>query len=219
MTLRSCQGVVGGAVQRVARTLRLRGGILVLGAMALSACAPARSYLKPSEVQKLSRQSGWKHRIEVFPDADHVVVFPSADRRVRVSDDAEYVDRARNEVYVLRVRKDYPGRIIGTGRENGKAWLWVSYSPECKRRSCAFGYVESEQGRFSLAQLPKAQGYLPATVYRGELEEESRMELSRLLSFDEPHQIWYWQGDGQITSVDLQVDRVPHPEPRAEASR
>lgn len=193
--------------------------MLLACATALNACASSRSYLKPSEVAMMSRQKGWKHQIKVYPDAEHLVVFPSGDRRLRVRDDDKFIERHRDQVYVMRVRKDFPGTIVDALTIRGKLWLWVSYSSACRRRSCAFGFVESERGRFSLAHVPRAHGYLPATVYRGDLEDETRMELSRLLSFDEANEIWYWRGEDSVASVDLQVDRDARPVPRSEARR
>lgn len=194
--------------RRRLRLAQLQMVFTLLCATMLSACASYRSYLKPDEVANMSRQKGWESQVKVYPDAEYLVVFPSADRRLRVADDDAYVDRNRNQLYVIRVRKNFPGTIVESKTVHGKRWLWVSYSESCARRSCAFGFVESERGRFSLAQVPRADGYLPATVYRGEFEEETRMQLSRLLSFDEANEIWYWQGEDSVASVDLQVDQA-----------
>lgn len=145
-------------------------------------------------------------RLRVYPDAQHVVVFPSD--KYASSPNAGPRDAA--ELYVIEVKPDVPGRVVASGVEGGKLWLWVTYSETCAERACAYGYVASERGRFSLAKLPRAQGYLPATVFREELENDKRMSLTRRNSLDEAHEIWYLPADHGVRSVDLQIDAHQH---------
>lgn len=154
----------------------------------------------------ISQERDWKNRLRVYPDAEHIVVFPS---KVSPARSQKPELRSADELYIIKVEADVPGVVVASGVEGGKLWLWVSYSQACKQRNCAYGYVASERGRFSLAKLPRARGYLPATVFRDELENERRMTLTRLMSLDEAHEIWYLAGEQGVRTVDLQIEAQP----------
>lgn len=159
----------------------------------------------------IAQKSDWKDRLRVYPDAQHVVVFPSKHTKSNSARAQSSSVRSADELYVIKVQADVPGIVVASGVEGGKLWLWVSYSPGCVERDCAYGYVASERGRFSLAKLPRASGYLPATVFREELENDKRMTLTRLMSLDEAHEIWYLAADQGVRTVDLQIVDQPHP--------
>ncbi|HFE44525.1 MAG TPA: hypothetical protein ENJ18_03380 [Nannocystis exedens] len=94
--------------------------------------------------------------------------------------------------------------------------LWVTFEPECRDPSCAFGFVLTEYDRYSLVILPKIEMREDPIAYRrtrpprnNKKEHRNRLRLQRQRSLAEINPVLAVsrRGGRRVLSIDLQFPK------------
>ena len=150
-----------------------------LGLVLLCACAP-RHALLGSHVEALARED---------PSLETIRVYPTS-RLVRV-------EGSRRQI----LARGTPGKIVAQTVSNGASAVWVTFDPNCDEAECAFGFVESEDGRYRLFRPPNGEG----DVYLRRQATRHRMEQGHLRAPSDANEV-YHLGD---RSVGLELKGEP----------
>ncbi len=182
---------------------------LLIGA--LLAVAPAcanREFLNGGVLADVQRRDPQFAKLRVYPSVDFVAVYGrSVSDDVSVSGQAGTVDEAfRGERIETPVRRGRPGAIVASEVRDGAPVLWVSFDAACGTADCAFGFVQSDDSRFRLFQVPAFAGYSRATVYRKRVAPRKAMQPTALYSSNSSTSV-YFTMRGATLSVALEVKK------------
>ncbi len=74
-------------------------------------------------------------------------------------------DSRKGRLRVL-IGRNAVGLIVGEDLRNGARRLWVAFDRSCREPSCALGFVQTEDGRYRLVDIPERPEYEKSSVYR-----------------------------------------------------
>lgn len=108
---------------------------------------------------------------------EQVRVYPS-DRMVTVYEQSPGADEADPTQQMLKVvvGRDTAGAIVGEDDRDGRRRLWITFDPTCREAECAFGFVESDDGGYVLADAPSREGFEAPVTYVGSTSERNRLD-------------------------------------------
>lgn len=112
--------------------------------------------------------------------------------------------RRRNKVILGR---NTAGAIVGESKLNGQRLLHVTFGRQCADPSCAYGFVQLEDARYVLVQVPEREGYAPAKVYRSLVMKRHRMKPGHVRSLAEANRVYKLQRRRRALVVFLEVKR------------
>lgn len=101
------------------------------------------------------------------------------------------IDR-RNEKDRRKVKlgRNDSGVVVHTELLNGQRLLWVTFDARCEDKGCAFGFVQTEDGRYRLVHLPERDGYAMPYVFRSCTIKRQKMALERLASLSDANAVY-----------------------------
>ena len=101
------------------------------------------------------------------------------------------------------------GLILDIDELNGKPLLFVTFDPLCKVRECAYQFVETEDQRYRLVELPTREGYNTERVYRALVWKKRKLEKGKLASLAEANEVYLVKkNNGKILTMVLEVKKV-----------
>jgi len=168
----------------------VRGSLTALffAACTLLPGCTARYILGPSNLQS-ARDSGAFNQLGVYVSHRTIAVWErdeGASKRVgREIDDRSMEGRLRQPI-----GRNDAGLIVGEDLRNGAWRLWISFDPGCGTVECAYGFVQTEDGRFRLVDLPEREAYDTKTVYRSLLMDRHEMKQGKLRALSDANAVF-----------------------------
>lgn len=105
--------------------------------------------------------------------------------------------------------RNTPGLILDIDELNGKPLLFVTFDASCKTRECAYQFVETEDQRYRLVELPTREGYDTERVYRALIWKKRKLEKGKLKSLAEANEVYLVKkNNGKILTMKLEVKKV-----------
>lgn len=88
------------------------------------------------------------------------------------------------------IRRNDVGLIVDHDHVNGAHRLWVSFSPSCREIACAYGFVQTEDGRYRLATLPEREDFESVKVYRTWEMDRQELKLGKIRSVSDANPVY-----------------------------
>ncbi len=82
------------------------------------------------------------------------------------------------------------GLIVSEDLRNGARRLWVTFSRTCREVECAYGFVQTEDGRYRLVDLPERQDYEKSSVYRSCVIKRHQLKLGKLRALSDANAVY-----------------------------
>ncbi len=102
----------------------------------------------------------------------------------------EIENRTEDDVYEVRIDRNDVGLIVDHDLRNGRNRLWVSFEPTCREIDCAYGFVQTEDGRFRLVDLPERDDYEELKVYRTWVRDRYELKPGKLKSLSDANAVY-----------------------------
>jgi hypothetical protein len=193
---------------------------LVIGG-ALCGCAQ-RFALTPGELERVQTEAGVQP-LRVYTSKKLLNFYPYSSVSKSFKVEREIQEQALGQVERFVVTKDTSGLILKIGELNGAVALWVTFEPECQKPECAYLFVQTDDKRYRLHQVPPREGFGEPINYRGgkrkacaEARNASKKSCKRrklrpgkLASLAEANDVLLWKrNNGKILTVELQVKKI-----------
>lgn len=170
--------------------------------LSMSACA-ARYQLADADIIH-ARDQGGIEKLFVYPSNRTIVVYdrptPKRTRIGREIDERSASDRLKKPLTI-----NTPGIIVGEDLVNGARRLYVSFDPSCSQPECAYRFVQTENGRYRLAEVPVRAGYAPPRVYRDCILPRRKMKTGHMRSLTEANEVYRLRRRKRSLTVILEV--------------
>lgn len=98
--------------------------------------------------------------------------------------------RSADDVLDRPIKRNDTGLIIDHDLRNGRNRLWVSFSPRCREIECSYGFVQTEDGRFRLVDLPDRDEYKSKKVYRTFVRDRYELKHGKLKSLSDANAVY-----------------------------
>ena len=208
---------VGAIAARAARMMRaasvrmMRAGawrvaplVAVLLLAAGTGCA-VRLKLTDVDLEE-ARETESLGQLRVYPSNRMISNYDEpALRTVVVSREIRQSSSRRRNKRILG--RNTAGAIVGESKLSGQRLLHVTFDRQCADPTCAYGFVQLEDTRYVLVQVPEREGYAPAKVYRSLVLERHRMKPGHVRSLAEANRVYKLQRRRRALVVFLEVKR------------
>lgn len=183
-------------------------GALLAATFAQAGCAK-RTPLSPKELAKVTTEAGIAP-LRVYTERKLIALYSeeSVDKSFNV--DRKITEESDKVVDKQITTRNTAGLILDVDELNGKPLLFVTFDASCKTRECAYQFVETEDGRYRLAEVPKREGYAedPPT-YRACVWKKRRLGKGKLASLAEANEVYLVKkNNGKILTMTLEVKKV-----------
>lgn len=187
---------------RLGRALGLSLGL----ALAASTGCAARYKLSDADLQQAD-DAGARAELRVYPSNRTISVYDEpALRTVTIS--REIRQRSRRERRKRILSRETSGAIIGEDLLNGQRRLWVTFDRRCATPECAYGFVQGEDARYLLVQVPEREGFAPPRIYRSCRLKRHRLTPGHLRALSEANRVYRLERKRRIPVVFLEVKRA-----------
>ena len=178
---------------------------LATGLLAGSGCA-RRLRLSPAEFERIDTREQAVDALRVYVSKKLVVIYEED------SDDEDYevnknITESSEERRLKRIiGKRTPGLVIDKDERNGAPVLWVTYTNDCKDKTCAYGFAQTEDGMFRLIEVGKRDGYKdPKSFY---VNEKKPLKPGKLKSLAEKNDVLLWKNKrDKLFTIDVVVKK------------
>lgn len=102
----------------------------------------------------------------------------------------EIEDRSRKGRLRRPIGRNATGLIVDEDLHNGARRLWISFSRTCREKDCAYGFVQTEDGRYRLMTLPERDDYDKASVYRGCVIDRHELKPGKLRALSDANAVY-----------------------------
>lgn len=82
------------------------------------------------------------------------------------------------------------GLIVDEDIRNGARRLWISFSRTCRDTKCAYGFVQTEDGRYRLADLPVREDYEKSSVFRSCVLKRQKLKPGKLRALSDANAVY-----------------------------
>jgi hypothetical protein len=189
-----------GRSGHAARFLAAMGLLLAVA----SGCA-VRLKLADVDLEE-ARQTESLGKLRVYPSNRTISNYDEpALRTVVVSREIKQSSRRERNKVILR--RNTSGAIVGESLLNGQKLLHVTFSRQCSEPACAYGFVQLEDARYVLVQVPEREGYAPAKVYRSLVLKRHLMKPGQVRSLSDANRVYKLQRRRRALVVFLEVKR------------
>lgn len=199
----------------MARTIAIIGLLIDVG------CA-RRVNLSLAEFDELRQLDPSQETLRVFPGKKLISSYPE-EQEVR------NVDIKRDKVVVRGAQRpreriigvNTPGKVVAVDELNGMPLLWVTYFADCGAADCAYGFVLTEQKKFSLVAIPGLAGFDDPTSHRGTRTRRNRLRLGKIRSLSELNEVYVVprRRGKKFLSLDLQIHKETYKPTRKSKQR
>ncbi len=189
-----------------------------LAVVGLSGCAK-RLALVPKELEKVQVEAGVQP-LRVYTSKRLVTIYNEA-----VVDEQFQVDRQIRESSAGQrlknvITRNTSGQIIKIEERNGMPLLWVTFDSSCNEASCAFGFVQNEDGLHYLTDAPPLEGYTEPKNYHTCLSKRRNMKLGKMKSLGEANDVMVnKKRNGKLRTIHLEVIKVTDERTRTRTRR
>jgi hypothetical protein len=189
------------------RALALRLSSLVAVVLLLAAGSGCAQRLKLADVDlEEARETESLGRLRVYPSNRMISNYDEpALRTVVVSREIRQSSRRERQKVILR--RNTSGAIVGESLLNGQKLLHVTFDRTCSEPGCAYGFVQLEDARYVLVQVPAREGYAPAKVYRSLVLKRHLMKPGQVRSLSDANRVYKLQRRRRALVVFLEVKR------------
>lgn len=182
-------------------------GALFAGLLPSVGCAK-RTPLSPKELEKVKTEAGVAP-LRVFTERKMISLYNEATVDESFDVNRRITEESDKVVDKQVTTRNTAGLILQIEELNGKPLLYVTFDPSCKTTKCAFQFVETEDGRYRLAELPDREGYNTARVYRALIWKKRKLEKGKLASLAEANEVYLVKkNNGKILTMTLEVKKV-----------
>ncbi len=189
------------------RLLRRTLGVLALtfGLLASPGCA-RRLELSPAEFERIDVREQATEELRVYVSRKLIVVYEELGEGESYEVNKTITEASEERLLKYIIAKNTKGLILEKDERNGAPLLWVAFEASCKDRSCAYGFVQTEDGVFRLTEIPKREGYKqPVAYYK---TEKKQLKFGKLKSLAEKNDVFLWKNKkDKIFTVDLVVKK------------
>lgn len=204
---------------RVWRTLSVFAlSIGLSGVMVGSTGCAKRLTLTPGEFERIEKREQATEDLRVYVGKKLVVIYELGDDAASYEVDKNINTSSEQNILRVIIARSTKGVIIDSEDKNGAPLLWVTFSPKCNDKDCAFGFVQTEDGVFRLTIAPERDGYKsPKPYFRAETRP---MTHGKLKSLAEKNNVFLWKNPrGKIFTTDLIVKKRTDTKRRTETIR
>jgi hypothetical protein len=192
---------------------------MVFGVMlAVGAGCARRQGLTAGELAQLDGRAA-AGDVRVYVSKRLIAEYPELALERTVAVDREIRVRTRERPLREIVGRGTAGQVIGRDQVQGAPRLWVAFAAGCEARDCAYGFVQTEDGRFRLASLPRRAEYHVPAGYRGSVRERRRLQAGRRESLGEANEVLVVRRGERALTVDLEVKKDSRERRRAQVVR
>lgn len=184
--------------------------ILTFGALlAVSAAGCAkRTPLSPKELERVKTEAGVAP-LRVYTERKMIALYNEASVDESFAVNKTITEESDKVVDKQVTTKNTPGLIIDIDELNGKPLLFVTFDSSCTSRECTYKFVETEDGRYRLVELPDREGYDKPRVYRACVWKKRKLSKGKLASLAEANEVYLVKkNNGKILTMVLEVKKV-----------
>lgn len=193
----------------------------MLGMAMLAICAQGcarRQGLTADELAQLDRRAA-ADDVRVYVSKRLIAEYPELAREHTVAVDREIRVRTREQPLLEIVARGTPGQVIARDALHGAPRLWIAFAAGCETSECAYGFVQTEDGRFRLASLPRRAEYRDPVGYRGGVRDRRRLQAGRRESLGEANEVLVVRRGERALTIDLEVKKDSRERRRARVVR
>jgi hypothetical protein len=159
--------------------MRLFGLLVCLN---LCACA-ARYVLSDSELNRAKKEESLT-MLRVYVSNRMITVY-GRDELNQTVIRREVNERRRARLDKRKLGRNKAGGIIEEDLRNGARNLWITWDARCGSKDCAYGFVQTEDGRYRLVELPEREEFSKPVVFRSCTIKRHKMHLEKLRSLSD----------------------------------
>lgn len=176
----------------------------LVGVLTSSGCAK-RIDFTPADLEEVQVKAG-VDPLRVYVSKNMVTTYPRDAGQQHFDVRGRISESSRRDLRIVETSRRTMGQIIEIAQRNGQPLLWVTFDRACRAPECAYGFVQTEDKRFRLMEVPKLSGYSEPTVYYRKERETRRMQKGKLASLAEANEVYLLKKKtGDILTLDLQV--------------
>lgn len=190
---------------------------VVMFAVCAEGCA-RRQGLTAGELAQLDGRSAAAD-VRVYVSKRLIAEYPEVAREQTVAVDREIRVRTRERPLREIVGRGTAGQVIGRDALRGAPRLWVAFAAGCEASECAYGFVQTEDGQFRLASMPRRSEYREPAGYRGGVRARARLRAGRRESLGEANEVLVVRRGERALTVDLEVKKDSRERRRARVVR
>ena len=180
---------------------------LAFGLVAAGGCRK-RLPLTPEELERVQTEAGVQP-LRVYPGKKMISIYPGENKNEQFQVERDIVESSRGEELEKVVTKNTAGLILKIEERNGMPLLWVTFEPSCTTVDCAYGFVQTENGKFRLTSVPDREGFGDPKVYRYAEWKRRRLKPGRMNSLAEANDVLLVKKrNGKILTIVLTVKKV-----------
>jgi len=182
-------------------------GALLAGSLAATGCAK-RTPLSPNDLEKVKTEAGIAP-LRVYTERKMIALYTEAAVGQSFDVDRKITEESDKVVDKQVTTRNTAGLIIDIDELNGKPLLFVTFDASCKTRECAYKFVETEDARYRLVELPEREGYEHPRVYRSCVWKKRKLATGKLASLAEANEVYLVKkNNGKILTMTLEVKKV-----------
>ncbi len=179
-----------------------------IGALVLVSGCRKRLPLTPDELERVQTEAGVQP-LRVYPGKKLLSLYPADNKNEQFEVSRDIVQSSRQDQLKKIVTKDTAGLILKIEERNGAPLLWVTFEPACTKVDCAYGFVQTEDGKYRLSDLPDRDGYTDPKVYRSCIWKKRKLGPGRMKSLNEANDVMLVKkNNGKILTIVLTVKKV-----------
>lgn len=194
--------------------------MLALSAALAGGCA-RRLDLTTDELKRIEDTDQELKTLRVFPKRKLIALY----REDRTDASYDVTKRKITERGAYRPLKKIVGRktagkVVSRTELNGMPVFWIAFDNSCSDTACAFGFVLTELGRWTLFQVPDREKFQPPENYRRNTFKRNRLKLVKQKSLAEANEVFaVTRKRGRVLTVDLQIRKDVYRPTRTDIER
>lgn len=161
--------------------------VALLGCLSLSGCA-AR-YILGDNVLVEAKEKESLDNLRVYVSNRTITVYERKEFDKRVIR-REIEDQSQKKELRRTLTRRKTGGYVGEDLLNGARRIWVSFDRRCRDPDCAYGFVQTEDGRYRLVTLPERADYDAPNAFRSCRIKRHRLELGNLRSLSDNNPVY-----------------------------
>jgi hypothetical protein len=182
-------------------------GALLASTVVSTGCAK-RTPLSPNDLEKVKTEAGIAP-LRVYTERKMIALYNEAGVDKSFDVDRKITEESDKVVDKQVTTRNTAGLIIDIDELNGKPLLFVTFDASCKKRECTYKFVETEDQRYRLVDLPEREGYESPRVYRALNWKKRKLSKGKLASLAEANEVYLVKkNNGKILTMVLEVKKV-----------
>jgi hypothetical protein len=212
------------AMSQVKGHCKLWVSMLVLSAAFAGGCA-RRLDLTTDELKRIEDRDEELKTLRVVPKRKLISLYreDKTDASYDVSK-RKITERGAYRPYKRIVGRKTAGKVVSRTEQNGMPVFWIAFDNKCADTACAYGFVLTELGRYTLFQVPDREKYQSPENYRRNTFKRNRLKLVKQKSLAEANEVFAatrkrTRGRVKVLTIDLQIRKDVYRPTRADVDR